>query len=241
MITLLKDVAKWVKFRSIGATRGIRIGRRCRIGFTSELEGGNSIQDGTAFSGRLGFGSYLGRDCRIVASVGRYCSISSEVITVGGRHPASEFVSTHPAFYSLAKQSGFTYVQTQLFEEHAWADPQHEFSVVIGSDVLVSQGVRILEGVRIGDGAILGAGCLVRSDVEPFAIYAGVPARKIGQRFDDETIRQLLEIRWWDRGQAWVSAHAPLFSDVPRFLDACREECLARASTTHQESGAGGP
>jgi len=241
MIALLKNVAKWLKFRSIGAARGIRIGSGCQIGFRSELEGGNSIQDGTAFSGRLGFGSYLGRDCRIVASVGRYCSISSEVITIGGRHPVGEFVSTHPAFYSLAKQSGFTYVQTQLFEEHAWAEPRHEFSVVIGSDVLVSQGVRLLEGVRVGDGAILGAGCLVRSDVEPYAIYAGVPARKVGQRFDDETIRQLLEIRWWDRDQAWVRAHASLFADVPGFLGACREEGLFRTSATDKRSSERSP
>lgn len=223
----LKKFVKWVKFSLLGRRRGIRIGRRCEIGFGSELEGRNTILDGTAFSGRLGYGSYLGERCRIEGFVGRFCSISSDVVTISGRHPASEFVSTHPAFYSLSKQSGFTYAESQLFEEHVFADAAKKYGVVIGNDVLISFGVRILEGVTIGDGAILGAGSLVRSNVDPFSIHAGIPARKIGQRFDDATIQQLMAIRWWDRGLDWIEAHAPLFRDVDRFLDACRNETSA--------------
>jgi carbonic anhydrase/acetyltransferase-like protein (isoleucine patch superfamily) len=136
----------------------------------------------------------------------------------------SEFISTHPAFYSLKQQAGFTYAQSQLFEEYVFADPAKGYGVVIGHDVLISYGVRILEGVTIGDGAIVAAGSLVRTNVEPYAIYAGVPAKKIGQRFDDETIRQLLEVRWWDRDENWIRAHAPLFSDIQGFLAACRGE-----------------
>jgi tetrahydrodipicolinate N-succinyltransferase len=56
----------------------------------------------------------------------------------------------------------------------------------------------ILSGVTIGDGAVIGAGSVVTRDVQPYAIVAGNPARLIGKRFDDETIRKLLEIRWWD-------------------------------------------
>lgn len=221
MLGLLKKLLKWGKFSLLGRRRGIRIGRRCDISYQSEFEGANSILDGTTFMGKLGYGSYIGENCMIDALVGRYCSISSDVVTIGGKHPTSEFVSTHPAFYSLLKQAGFTYVQSQLFDEHAFADAETQHGVVIGHDVLISYGVKILEGVRVGDGAILAAGSLVRSDVEPYAIYGGVPARKIGQRFDDDTIRQLLEIRWWDRGKDWIQAHAPLFSDLQGFLGAC--------------------
>jgi len=224
MMGILKKLVKWWKFSILGRNRGIRIGRRCQIGYRSELEGGNTILDGTTFNGRLGFGSYLGEHCQINGSVGRFCSIAADVVTIAGRHPISEFVSTHPAFYSLKEQAGFTYVKSQLFDEYAFADAEKGYGVVIGHDVLISYGVRILEGVTIGDGAILAAGSLVRSNVEPFSIYAGTPARKVGQRFDDETIRQLLEIRWWDRDRAWIQARAPLFPDVQRFLAACRNE-----------------
>ncbi len=224
MLGGLKRLLKWWKFAVLGRSRGIRIGRRCEIGFGSELEGGNRILDDTIFIGRLGYGSYLGERCRINASIGRFCSISAEVATVPGRHPTSGFVSTHPAFYSLKAQAGFTYAKAQLFEEYAYADAARGYGVVIGHDVLISYGVRILEGVSIGDGAILAAGSLVRGDVEPYAIYAGVPARKIGQRFDDDTIRELLALRWWDRSLPWIEAHAGLFPDIQAFLAACRKE-----------------
>jgi len=55
-----------------------------------------------------------------------------------------------------------------------------------------------MSGVKIGDDAVIGAGSVVTRDVQPYAIVAGNPARLIGKRFDDETIRKLLEIRWWD-------------------------------------------
>ena len=224
MLGSLKRLAKWLKFSVGGRRRGIRIGPRCQIGFHSELEGGNTLLADTTFSGRLGYGTYLGERCRIDAVVGRFCSISAEVVTIPGRHPVSECVSTHPAFYSLKGQAGFTFARAQAFEEYAFADPVRRVGVVIGHDVLISYGVRILEGVRIGDGAILAAGALVRTDVEPYAIYGGVPARRIGQRFDDETIRQLLEARWWDRPLDWIQDHAGAFLDLPAFLAACRTE-----------------
>ncbi|WP_306589626.1 CatB-related O-acetyltransferase [Geothrix sp. 21YS21S-4] len=224
MLGVLKKLVKWGKFSLLARRRGIRIGKHCHIGFHSELEGGNTILDGTTFDGRLGYGSYLGERCRISGSIGRYCSISAEVATILGRHPTAAFVSTHPAFYSLQKQAGFTYTPTQLFDEYAFADPEDRYCVVIGNDVLISHGVKLLEGVTVGDGAILAAGSLVRSDVEPYAIYAGVPARKIGQRFDDATIEHLLKLRWWDRDEDWLRIHAPLFQDIERFLASCRED-----------------
>jgi len=57
-----------------------------------------------------------------------------------------------------------------------------EGDVVIGDDVWIGARAIILPGVTIGDGAIIGAGALVRSDVPPFAIAVGVPARVVGQR-----------------------------------------------------------
>lgn len=57
-----------------------------------------------------------------------------------------------------------------------------EGDVVIGDDVWIGARAIILPGVTIGDGAIIGAGALVRSDVPPFAIAVGVPARVVGKR-----------------------------------------------------------
>jgi acetyltransferase-like isoleucine patch superfamily enzyme len=54
---------------------------------------------------------------------------------------------------------------------------------VIGDDVWVGYGAIILSGVTIGEGSIIAAGSLVTKDVEPYSVYAGVPARRMGDRF----------------------------------------------------------
>lgn len=54
--------------------------------------------------------------------------------------------------------------------------------IIIEEDVWVGAGVRILDGVTVGKGSIIAAGAVITKCVEQFGIYAGVPARKIGQR-----------------------------------------------------------
>lgn len=54
--------------------------------------------------------------------------------------------------------------------------------VVIGNRVWIGYRALILPGVTIGEGAVVGAGAVVTKDVEPYAIVAGNPARKIGER-----------------------------------------------------------
>lgn len=53
----------------------------------------------------------------------------------------------------------------------------------IGDDVWIGARVMVMTGVTIGRGSILAAGAIVVKDVEPYSIVAGVPAKKIGNRF----------------------------------------------------------
>ena len=57
--------------------------------------------------------------------------------------------------------------------------------VIIEDDVWVGYGSIILSGVRIGQGSIIAAGSVITRDVEPYSIYGGVPAKKIGNRFEN--------------------------------------------------------
>ncbi|MDM8349796.1 acyltransferase [Pseudomonas sp. sp1636] len=52
-------------------------------------------------------------------------------------------------------------------------------AVMIGDDVFIGNDVKVLKGVNIGNGAVIGNGSLVTKNVEPYAIYAGVPAKFI--------------------------------------------------------------
>ncbi len=71
-------------------------------------------------------------------------------------------------------------------------------NITIGNDVWIGYGAIILSGVCIGHGAVIGAGSVVTKDVGNYEIVAGNPARLIRKRFDDETITQLLALKWWD-------------------------------------------
>jgi acetyltransferase-like isoleucine patch superfamily enzyme len=54
--------------------------------------------------------------------------------------------------------------------------------IVIEDDVWLGAGVVVLDGAVIRKGAVIAAGAVVRGEVEAFAIYGGVPAKKIGER-----------------------------------------------------------
>lgn len=54
--------------------------------------------------------------------------------------------------------------------------------ILIADDCDIGVGAIILPGVRIGKGAQVGAGAVVVSDVQEYAIVAGVPARLLGTR-----------------------------------------------------------
>lgn len=55
----------------------------------------------------------------------------------------------------------------------------------------------VLPGVRVGQGAIVAAGAVVTKDVEPYAIVAGIPARKIGERSRDLRYRLKPGSHFW--------------------------------------------
>ncbi len=59
--------------------------------------------------------------------------------------------------------------------------------LIIEDDVWVGYGAIILSGVKIGQGSIIAAGAVVTSDVQTFSIYGGVPAKKIRDRFENDS------------------------------------------------------
>jgi acetyltransferase-like isoleucine patch superfamily enzyme len=58
--------------------------------------------------------------------------------------------------------------------------------IEIEDDVWIGLGSIVLSGVKIGQGSIIAAGSVVTANVDPFSIYAGNPAKKIKNRFENE-------------------------------------------------------
>ncbi|WP_321283953.1 CatB-related O-acetyltransferase [uncultured Vibrio sp.] len=209
------------KRMKIAGTRCCVIKRGVRYDLFTELEGYNVIGSyADVCSSQIGKGSYLGDYCSARhCKIGRFCSIADNVRTGMGTHPSRVFVSTHPAFFSSIGQAGFSFSAKSLFEEMPMiAEGGARYSVVIGNDVWIGSGVRIMDGVRVGDGAIIGAGAIVSKDVGPYEIYAGVPAKKIGDRFRDEEKDFLLSFQWWGRDFDWIRSNSRQFTDITQFI-----------------------
>lgn len=123
--------------------------------------------------------------------IGKFCSIAC----------GAKFIFTS-ANHTLCSLS--TYPFPIFFEEWnldkaevaaAW---DNKGDTMIGNDVWIGYEAVILSGVHIGDGAIIGTRAVVTKDVPPYTVVAGIPAKEIRKRYDEQTIQKLLQIQWWD-------------------------------------------
>jgi virginiamycin A acetyltransferase len=91
--------------------------------------------------------------------------------------------------------------------------PQRETSnsISIGNNVWIGDSVIFLPGVKVGNGAVIGAGSIVTGDVERYAVYAGNPARKIRDRFDESVKDALDRASWWDWSASRMRRSRALF------------------------------
>jgi acetyltransferase-like isoleucine patch superfamily enzyme len=206
-------VSSYLKIKNI---KKIKFEEKVIIYGKSVFEGKNYFSKNTEIvHSTIGYGSYTGVGASIVCSqIGRYCCIAPRVETVIGTHPTKDFVSMHPAFFSINNAIGFSYVNAQKFQEYNYADKENKISIIIGNDVWIGNNAKILEGVTVGDGAVVAAGAVVTKDVPPYAIVGGVPAKVIKYRFSEEDIEYLLELRWWDKDEEWIKEHAEYFEDI---------------------------
>ena len=149
----------------------------------SFLNGENiQVMQGTIVSpdSEIGGNTYVGFNCHITkAVIGRYVSIADNTLIGPGEHQLDN-ISTSSSFY---------------------ADPYAMLTrspCVIKDDVWIGASCVVRRGVTVGTGAVIGANSFVNSDVMPFAIMVGSPARCIGHRFPPETVTRILESRWWE-------------------------------------------
>lgn len=154
-----------------GATyRTLRLVRNQAVLLAKRLKGvapTASVHQSSHVARDLEAGQYVfvGRRCTIGPGVriGAYTMLASEVAVVG--------------------------------DDHNWADPTTPMQFAgrpkqrrteIGADVWIGHRTIVMRGLTIGDGAIVAAGSVVTHDVPAREVWAGVPARRLRDRFADE-------------------------------------------------------
>lgn len=168
---MLKNLKKFIK---------AKLWRRRNPHNFTTLAGDNFPLDKVAV-GKLTYGSIhaisYGGNSEFL-KIGNCCSIADEVtFLLGGGHRLDR-VSTFPFRGKLVGD----------------VEAMTKGPIVLEDDVWIGYGATVLSGVTLGKGSVVGAGALVCRDVPSYAIVAGIPAKVIRYRFDDETRARLAAI-----------------------------------------------
>lgn len=179
---------RWIRRHGCKLAGGVQsLGKGARLCLETGVELGHIEM---RFS-RLEIGAYSymrsGGELQNIASIGRFCSIGSNVLLGQERnaHPVN-WVSSHP----------FQFSGTSLHYQGGGAPAR------IGHDVWIGRDALVMEGVEIGIGCIVAARSVVTKSLPPYSIAAGVPARIVAQRHPDTIAEKLLDTRWWESAVA---------------------------------------
>lgn len=145
--------------------------------------------------------------------IGRFCQIAEGVnFIMNGANHQMNAVSTYP-FYILEGWNQEIPKQSEM---------PIKGNTIIGNDVWIGQNATILPGVHIGNGAIIGLNSVVGSDIPPYSVAVGNPAKVIRKRFDDELIQIMEQLKWWDKSIEEINNLIPILSCSD--LDKVKEE-----------------
>lgn len=147
-------------------------------------------------------------DDSINLTIGNYCSFADDIVFIAGGEHDKDWFSTYP-FIDIWKIDELISIKKKRYKG----------DISIGNDVWIANSVILLSGVTIGDGAVLAAGSVVVKDVEPYSIVGGNPARHIKYRFDDMTIKELLQLKWWEWPRERIIENLHYLNNIKVFIE----------------------
>lgn len=204
------DWFKYILSKVLKKSLNIPAIKNCDIDKSARVCSGTHIVNST-----MNRYSYIGNFCSVVnTKIGSFCSIADYCIIGGANHPMN-WVSTSPVFHEGKN------ILNKNFSEFSF-NPYLETK--IGNDVWIGARCLIKSGISIGDGSIIGMGSVVTRDVEPYTIVAGVPAKLIRKRFDDETIEKLLDTKWWNLSNQKIENISRHMNNIDAFLENFNKE-----------------
>lgn len=117
---------------------------------------------------QLGKGIRIGSNC----SIGAFSYLGgSGGLTIGDNVLGGQRISFHP--------------ENHIFQDAAVPIARQGTTrkgITVEDDCWLGSGAIFLDGVIVGRGSVVGAGSVVTSDVEPFSVVGGVPAKKLATR-----------------------------------------------------------
>lgn len=151
-----------------------------------------SIGTGTYHNGAL-----VWRWSNSKLTIGNYCSIANNVrfIVDEGFHTASP-ITNFPLVNNLFKEELLS--STKGVANNILKNVKQKESITIGHDVWIGMGAYIMPGVTIGNGVTIGANSVVTKNIPDYAVAAGAPAKLLKLKHNEEIIKQLNKIAWWN-------------------------------------------
>jgi putative colanic acid biosynthesis acetyltransferase WcaF len=133
------------------------------------------------------FGAKLGKSCHIYGSAriwapwnlvcDDHATIGDEAVVYNPEHIA---LGSH----AIVSQQAYLCGATHDYEDPAF--PLVAFPISVGAYAWICARATVQPGVSVGVGAILALGSVATRDLEPWGVYAGVPARKVKSRMRRE-------------------------------------------------------
>lgn len=157
------SVYYFVKYRTL-------ISRQARVQFSRQISfGKGTVVKPFAVIQTQGGQITIGHDSAI--SSFNHITTGTKDVIIGN------YVRIAPSVTILGGSRNFRNKSVRIIDQGSF----HE-GVTIGDDVLIGAGAVIMPRCHIGEGVVIGANSVVNTDIPPYSIVAGVPAKIIGHR-----------------------------------------------------------
>ncbi len=129
------------------------------------------------------FGAKLGPNChfyprsRVWAPWNLVCA---DGVSLGDDAEIYNPTTVRLGSHAIVSQGAYLCGATHDYNDPAF--PLISFPIELGAYSWICARASVAPGVRVGEGAVLGLGSVAASDLEPWTVYAGVPARKMKSR-----------------------------------------------------------
>jgi len=158
----------------------------------------NRVTIGSYSYGALELFTYNQKNTTDILKIGNFVSISSNVKFFLDEHHQSKTFTTFP-------------LKSIFFGIQSTDDAISKGSIIVDDEVWIGANSTIMSGVHIGKGAIVATGSVVVSDIPPYSVVGGTPAKLIKFRFDQELIDKLITINLIDIPKTIIENNMKLF------------------------------